>query len=83
MTTCIAHISVVNKSLKTEKMTQMTVTCTLLKPWPESGHDCPIVFPIARYRGTSLIRNSPLLGPYSRNIPRVIWWSLGEGGCLL
>ena len=24
------------------------------------------------YRGTSLIRNTPLLGPYSRTIPRVI-----------
>ena len=29
-------------------------------------HDC---------RGTSLIRNTPLLGPYSRTIPRVLWWS--------
>ena len=28
-----------------------------------------------RYRGTSLIRNTPLPGPYSRTIPRVIWWS--------
>ena len=27
------------------------------------------------YRGTSLIRNTPLLGPYSRTIPRVVWWS--------
>ena len=27
------------------------------------------------YRGTSLIRNTPLLGPYSRTIPRVIWLS--------
>ena len=24
------------------------------------------------YRGTSLIRNTPLLGPYSRTIPRVL-----------
>ena len=29
----------------------------------------------AQYRGTSLIRNTPLLGPYSRTIPRVVWWS--------
>ena len=28
-----------------------------------------------RYRGTSLIRNRAPLGPYSRTIPRVIWWS--------
>jgi len=31
------------------------------------------------YRGTSLIRNAPLLGPYSRTIPKVPWWSLGGG----
>ena len=28
---------------------------------------------LASYRGISFIRNTPLLGPYSRNIPRVIW----------
>ena len=27
------------------------------------------------YKSTSLIRNAPLLGPYSRTIPRVPWWS--------
>ena len=26
-------------------------------------------------RGTLLIRSTPLLGPYSRAMPRVIWWS--------
>ena len=31
------------------------------------------------YRATSLIRNTPLLGSYSRTIRRVIWWSQGEG----
>ena len=25
------------------------------------------------YRGTSLIKNTPLPGPYSRTIPRVLW----------
>ena len=34
---------------------------------------------IAFYRGTSLIRNTPLLGPYSRTIPGVLWWSWGGG----
>ena len=29
--------------------------------------------------GTSLIRNTPLLGRYSRTIPRVLWWSLWGG----
>ena len=27
------------------------------------------------YRGTSLIRNSSPLGPYSRLMPRALWWS--------
>ena len=30
-------------------------------------------------RGTSLIRNTPLLGPYSGPITRVVWWSYGRG----
>ena len=29
---------------------------------------------VRRYRGTSLIRNTPLLGPCSGTIPRVPWW---------
>ena len=33
----------------------------------------------ARYRGTSLIRNSALLGPYSRTLHRALWWVLGGG----
>ena len=31
------------------------------------------------YRGTSPVRNTPLLGPYSKTIPRVLWWSYGGG----
>ena len=27
------------------------------------------------YRGSSLIRNRPTLGPYSRPTPRALWWS--------
>ena len=27
------------------------------------------------YRGTSRIRKIPLVGPYSRTMPRVLWWS--------
>ena len=34
---------------------------------------------IARYRATSLIRNCHSLGPYSRPVPRTLWWSWGEG----
>ena len=29
------------------------------------------------YMGTSLMRNTPLLGRYSKTIPRVLWWSRG------
>ena len=31
------------------------------------------------YRGTSLTRNSTLVGPYSRPMPRALWWSKGGG----
>jgi len=53
--------------------------CLMRNNWLDSGPD---VFlwgqqpPLAGgYRGTSLIRTPPLLGPYSRTIPRVLWWS--------
>ena len=39
--------------------------------------------PLCLYRGTSLIRNALLLGPYSRTVFRVLWWSYGGGGFLL
>ena len=29
------------------------------------------------YRGTSLIRTSPPVGPYSSPVPRDLWWSYG------
>ena len=35
------------------------------------------------HRGTSLRRSTPLLGPYSRTIPRVLRWSQGEGWFLM
>ena len=35
-----------------------------------------------RYRGTSLIRNSAPLGPYSNNVPRALWRPYG-GVCFL
>ena len=31
--------------------------------------------PAPVHRGTSLIRNSPTLAPYSRPMPRALWWS--------
>ena len=34
------------------------------------------------YRGTSLIRNNPLLGTYSRTVSRALWWP-EEGGVFL
>ena len=35
------------------------------------------------YRGTLLMRNTPLLGPYSMTMRRVLCWSLEGGGVLL
>ena len=35
------------------------------------------------YRDTSLIRNSADLGPYSRAMPRALWWSQGGGQFLM
>jgi hypothetical protein len=29
------------------------------------------------YRGTSIIKNSASLGPYSRNMPMATWWPYG------
>ena len=37
----------------------------------------------ARYRGTSLIKNCPTLGPYNRPAPGTLWWSWGGGGGFL
>ena len=37
------------------------------------------LLPNVIYRITSLIRNSALLGLYSRTVPRALWWSWGEG----
>ena len=34
-------------------------------------------------RGTSLIRNSAFLGPYSRTMHRALWWVLGGGRFLM
>ena len=34
------------------------------------------------YRGTSLIRNSAFLGPYSTIMSRALWWSEGGGGLM-
>ena len=44
-----------------------------------------IVLPACRlqYRGTSLIRNCPSLGPYGRPLPRALWWSCGRGQFLM
>ena len=35
------------------------------------------------YRGTSIIRNCLLVGPYSRTMPRALRWSLGGGQFLI
>ena len=35
------------------------------------------------YRGTSLIRNSTQPGPYSRTMPRALWWPWWRGEVLM
>ena len=35
------------------------------------------------YKGTSLIRNTLLLGPYRKTLPGVIWWSYRGGQFLM
>ena len=42
---------------------------------PSTVSICWQGYALDTYRGTSLIRNSPLLGPYSRTKPRALWWS--------
>ena len=39
----------------------------------DSADECVV------YRGTSLIKNSAPLGPYSMNVPRALWWFQREG----
>ena len=39
----------------------------------------PVTLKMQSYRGTSLIRNSAPLGPYSRTLHRVLWWPYGRG----
>ena len=34
--------------------------------------------PLHLYRGTSFMRKNPSLGPYSRTISRILWWSQWE-----
>ena len=40
-------------------------------------------FQVSFYRGTSLIRNNPPLGPCSRTMPRALRWSWGGGQFLV
>jgi hypothetical protein len=35
------------------------------------------------YKVTSLTKNNPLLGPYSRTMSKAIWWSYGRGVFLM
>ena len=70
-----AHLNVFNEEPRvTEAMTgTQTQSC---KVFLELGVEC-LAEPGTKsaYRGTSLIRNSAPLGPYSRNMPRYLWWS--------
>ena len=39
-----------------------------------------VTFSPPPFRCISLIRNNPCLGPYSRLMPRALWWSEGGRG---
>jgi len=54
-------------------------------PFPgKEGIRTPVSFRTRNvHRGTSLIRNRTHLGPYSRPMPRALWWSLGGGRFLM
>ena len=45
-----------------------------LPPSPSADSRAGLAF-LPVYRVTSLIRNTPMLGPDSGTIPRVLWWS--------
>ena len=42
-----------------------------------------LAFPASTYMGPSLIRNRHPVGPYSRTMPRALWWSWGGGMFLM
>ena len=47
------------------------------------NHGCLDALGLVMYRGTSLIRNHFPLGPYSRIMPRALWWPYGGGLVLM
>ena len=51
----------------------------LIPQGPQTKHMCAQLYLNFEYRGTSLIRNNPLVGPYSRTMPRALWKSWGGG----
>ena len=54
----------------------MDVSCERGTPVSYPGYDFTTARnPTLRYRGTSLIRTPPSVGPYSRTMPRALWKS--------
>ena len=51
------------------------LTLSLLDGHQVEQHAPRNLFDVARYRASSLIRNNRTLGPYSRLMPRALWWS--------
>jgi len=53
--------------------------CALLDAGSRFCHGAQVIFwemaNESYFRGTSLIRNSAPLGPYSTTMPRALWWS--------
>ena len=57
--------------------------CTSPRGFPSKLSGCGPSLKNYTHRGTSPRRNTPLLGPYSRTLPRAIWLSGGGGLFLL
>jgi len=49
--------------------------CVCVALMPLYCHPLFLLNPFQVYRGTALIRNTLPLGPYSRPMPRALWWS--------
>ena len=64
------HPSNADKPLTPLSLQPNASPLSLLLAWAFGSHDAADGPP---YMVTSLIRNTPLLAPFSRTIPRVIW----------
>ena len=58
-----------------EKVRTLNLTPSNSNPQPFTRNATPQTPHPKPYRGTSLIRNNPTLGPYSGSVPKALLWS--------